>query len=239
MNPTLIRIPAGRLLMGSKATNSLAQDSEKPQHTVDLPEYFIGRTPVTNAQYRAFAEAHKPDWKPSAADDHPVVNVSWHEAVAYCDWLTQKLRKSGALPADGTVRLPTEAEWEKAARGSEGLIYPWGNDFDPAKCNTSEGGKGGTTPVGAYSPEGDSPYGVADMVGNVWEWYSSLYKSYPYKPDDGRENLKADDNVARVLRGGAFYDVDWYARCAYRYGNYPGYRIRYLGFRVCVSRRNN
>ena len=159
------------------------------------------------------------------------MNVSWNDAQAFCEWLNQI--KSVDLPKGYIFRLPTEAEWEKAARGEYGNEWPWGNEFDQAKCNSSEGGKGGTTPVGAYSSAGDSPYGAADMAGNAWEWTQSLYRDYPYKHVDGREKIKTDGN--RVLRGGSFYDVLRIARCAYRSWLLPNYFNLKLGFRVCVS----
>jgi formylglycine-generating enzyme required for sulfatase activity len=114
----------------------------------------------------------------------------------------------------------------------EALEYPWGNEFDKAKCNSSEGGKGNTTPVGLYSPQGDSPYGCADMSGNVWEWTHSLKKEYPYKVNDGREDESV--NARRVLRGGSFNGNERDARCAFR--NDYIYIFSYLvGFRVCAS----
>jgi formylglycine-generating enzyme required for sulfatase activity len=213
-----VRVPAGRFLMGSKDDNPLAFDTEKPQHTVEIPhDYWIARFPVTNDQFAAFVEATQhehewvKDWKSKM--DHPVVNVSWHAAIAYCRWLGGKLKGE----VEGLeIRLPTEAEWEKAARGEYGNEWPWGNEFDPAKCNTAEGGKRGTTPVGAYSPQGDSPYGAADMAGNVWEWCRSIFKPYPYSATDGREDASASGS--RAVRGGSWNDGASGARCAFRPG---------------------
>ena len=194
-----MRVPAGKFLMGSTKENKSAYDDERPQHTVDIPyDYWMARFPVTNAQYDQFK---KKDNK--GMEDHPVVNVSWDDAVAYCNWLNKQLQSE--LPNSLVLRLPTEAEWEKAARGTDGREYPWGNQFDKNKCNTNEGKKGDTTPVGLYSPRGDSHYGIADMSGNVWEWTHSLRTPYPYKVDDGREDEKA--SRARVLRGGSFITV--------------------------------
>jgi formylglycine-generating enzyme required for sulfatase activity len=165
-----ITIPAGKFVMGSRADNPLADDDERPQHAVELTYGFqIARFPVTNAEFEKFviatgspSKAVKPD-----LPDHPVVNVSWNDTQAYCKWLTGQLRAEGALKGDEVVRLPTEAEWEKAARGEYGREWPWGDEWDPAKCNNAETGPKTTTPVGQYSPHGDSPYGVADMVGNA------------------------------------------------------------------------
>ena len=136
--------------------------------------------------------------------EHPVVQVTWQDAQAYCQWLNQA--HGGELPEGWVFRLPTEAEWEKAGRGEYGQEWPWGNEFDPKKCNSSEGGANGTTPVGAYSPQGDSPYGAADMVGNVWEWTHTLYRNYPYQAKDGRKSKQGTN--ARVLRGGSFTTIE-------------------------------
>jgi formylglycine-generating enzyme required for sulfatase activity len=204
----LVRVPKGKFIMGSNDS-----DSEKPQHTVDIPyDYWMGRFPVTNAQYSQFA---KKDFDKSK-ENRPVVQVSWHDAQKFVKWLNERF--ASQLPKRLLFRLPSEAEWEKAARGTDGRVYPWGNTFDKSKCNTSEGGKGGTTPVGLYSPQGDSPFGCADMAGNVWERTHSLYKPYPYQMNDGREDESS--SVARVVRGGAFLNYDWDVRCAYRDGNY-------------------
>jgi formylglycine-generating enzyme required for sulfatase activity len=196
-----VRIPAGEFLYGDK----------KEKKT--LPEYWIARTPVTNAEYARFVveTGYKPPehWKgkipPQDLAEHPVVNVNWEDAASYAEW------------AEG--RLPTEEEWEKAARGTDGREYPWGNTFDKEKCNSAEGHIGGTTPVGQYSPAGDSPYGVADMAGNVWEWTASEH-----------------EKGGRVVRGGAFHADGWYVCCAFRDNWYPDFRYGFGGFRVVLSR---
>lgn len=228
-----VRVPKGRFLMGSKEDNQLAYDQEKPQHPVEIPhDYWIGRFPVTNEQYNAYTQAIKKahpvkDWQKKKA--HPVVNVSWQDCMAYCAWLNET--HGVVLPPGFIFRLPTEAEWEKAARGEFGNEWPWGNEWDTKKCNSDESKVGGTTPVGTYSPQGDSPYGAADMVGNVWEYTHSLWKGYPYKAEDGREDEKASGN--RVVRGGSFSNYFRFARSAARHYNLIA--NLYLGFRVCVA----
>ena len=184
---------------------------------------------MTVVQFRAFVEAsgHRPDYPDSlkGPDDHPVVRVSWYDALAYCRWLSER----AAIP----VTLPSEAEWEKAARGTDGRIYPWGDEPpDAGRCNFG-GNVGSTTPVGRYSPRGDSPYGCADMAGNVWEWTRSLYRKYPYDPKDGRENVEAGES--RVMRGGVFYNGVRYVRCAARYGLNPLSWYGSGGFRLVAS----
>jgi len=165
-----------------------------------------------------------------------VVNVTWHDAVAYCRWLAEATGKP--------YRLPSEAECEKGSRGTDGWIFPWGNEWDAKRCNSEEGGPGGTTPVGAY-PGGASPYGLLDMAGNVWEWTLSLWGKdwerpdfeYPYKPEDGREDFEAGNSILRVLRGGSFLNSVGSVRCARRYwydpslGDWGGY----LGFRMILA----
>lgn len=244
--PEMVLIPAGEFTMGSDpGADQEAADNEQPQHTLHLPDFYLAKMPVTNAQYAAFVQAtghHAPyHWQRGipqrGQEDHPVVNVSWHDAVAYSNWLAQATGKP--------YRLPSEAEWEKGARGADGRIYPWGVHWDPARCNGREGGQGDTiaavgiyvgdtTPVGAY-PEGASPYGLLDMAGNVWEWTSSVFEVYPYDPGDGREDLQAGDDVRRVLRGGAFANLAWRVRCAFRGQDLPDFLFWDRGFRVALD----
>ena len=177
--------------------------------------------------------------------NHPVMGVSWFEAAAYCRWLTERLRSQDTLPEPlptflrekgYVVRLPTEAEWEKAARGDDGRQWPWGNEFQSQLCNSSESDLGGTTPVGIY-PAGASPCGCLDMAGNVWEWTNTLSRDYPYRAEDGREDPEAEGS--RVLRGGSWNYYQRYARCAFRSGNHPDYSPppRFSrGRRPCLSR---
>jgi formylglycine-generating enzyme required for sulfatase activity len=197
-------------------------------------------------QFRGFVEAS--GYKPRDPDclkgvaNHPVVNVTWHDARAYCQWVTNVWRAKGKIGKGDEVRLPSEAEWEKAARSTDGRTYPWGNEWDATKCNTSESGLGTTSPVGMY-PEGAGPDGCLDMAGNVWEWTRSLWGKdvfnpeykYPYRVDDGRENLEAKDEILRVLRGGAFNLYQNFARCACRPSDLPNYWYVDIGFRVMVS----
>jgi len=233
IEPELVFIPAGEFLMGSDPRKDEdAQDDELPQNRVYLPDYYIAKTPVTNAQYLAFLEAsgHKPSyaWRGKTPlpgkENHPAVNIYWRDAMAYCKWLAEATGKP--------YRLPTETEWEKAARGTDGRIYPWGNEWDSKRCNTKEGGKRGTTPVGAY-PQGASPYGLLDMAGNVFEWTLSLYRPYPYQSDDGREDPHAVGD--RVLRGGSWLGSRRLARVSYRSFSGPDVFGNDAGFRVVVA----
>src|SRR5690606_19684012 len=150
-------------------------DAEKPAHHLFVPEFRIARTPVTNAQYYLYIQATHAQppsyWEdgqpPKDKLSHPVVAVRWDDASQYCEWVSTVTGK--------LVRLPTEAEWEKAARGDKDLReYPWGDEFDGIKCNTTELGLGDTSPVGIF-PSGASPYGCLDMSGNVWEWVQDWY----------------------------------------------------------------
>ena len=179
-----------------------------------------------------------------------MVGISWYEAMAYCAWLTEQGWDKGKILTGEDVRLPTEAEWEKAARGpalnsgqaADGRLYPWGDEWDETKCNTAESQFGETSPVGMY-PAGAGAYGCLDMAGNVWEWTTSLWGEdltkrsfkYPYDPTDGREDLEAGTDVLRVVRGGSWFTGWDFARCAVRYGDFPNDRYFNPGFRVVVA----
>lgn len=230
----LIRVPADEFLMGNDpAKDEQSGDDEQPQHTLDLPEFYIGKYPVTNRQYAAFVQATgykaPSSWESGKATsgkaNHPVVGASWEDTKNFCRWLSREIKRD--------ARLPSEAEWEKAARGTNGRIYPWGNGPPTvALCNFGWN-VGGTTPVGKYSTSGDSPYGCADMAGNVTEWTRSLSKGYPYDPEDGREDLGASG--LRVVRGGSFLYSAGLVRCAARNGLSQYSRYGDGGFRVVVA----
>jgi formylglycine-generating enzyme required for sulfatase activity len=233
----LVRVPAGKFLMGSDpAKDEYAKDDEQPQHRVYVPGFYIAKYAVTNVQYAAFVRAVKHSlpggWKggeiPVGKENHPVVDVTWHDAVAFCEWLSRETGRP--------FRLPTEAEWEKAARGTDGRLYPWGDEPPTAELgNVGFYDVEDTAPVGQYSPQGDSPYGCADMAGNVWEWTHSLYRGYPYDPTDGREELEAGEfKDIRAWRGGSWRLGRPFARCSCRNRGGPGRLHHGLGFR-CAS----
>jgi iron(II)-dependent oxidoreductase len=201
----MVLIPAGPFTMGG---NNGPKD-ERPEHRVILEDFYIDRNKVTNGQFARFmnirasnandgrrwydiddtdARIHRRNGRWSAHpghENHPVVEVSWYGALAYCSWRGK--------------RLPTEAEWEKAARGPDGRKYPWGNDPPDKTRAHFGGGWNELTPVGNFA-KGASPYGVLDMAGNGWEWVSSAYRPYPYDPRDGREDSNLE--AIRGTRGG-------------------------------------
>ena len=162
--------------------------------------------------------------------NHPVVGVSWYEAVAFCRWLTERLRENGEIGPDQKMTLPTEAQWEKASRGADGRIYPWGKEPDPNKANYNETGIGATSAVGCF-PGGASPCSALDMSGNVWEWCQTKWRGSYEEPAD--ESLEEAD--PRVVRGGSWIRHQRFVRCAFRDGFYPVSRVYSLGFRVVVS----
>jgi formylglycine-generating enzyme required for sulfatase activity len=176
-------------------------------------------------------------------DTHPVVKVTWHDALAYCKWLTETLGAWEETPEPlatllgekgWQVTLPSEAEWEKAAHGSDGRRYPWGESADPNRANYDDTGIGATSAVGCF-PGGASIFGVEDLSGNIWEWVRSLYQNYPYDPEDGRESIEPEHDIPRVLRGGSFRDNANIIRCASRNNNWSSltsYKIS--GFRLCI-----
>ena len=234
-----IKIPAGEFTMGSNDYKN-----EKPPHKVYLDEYFIAKMPVTNAQFKKFIEvggyknqefwsdkgwewrANKKRIQPYywndkkwSAPTQPVIGVTWYEAEAFSTW--------------ANCHLPSEAEWEKAARGTDERKYPWGNQEPNKNLANFDRSVGKTTPVGKYSPAGDSPYGCVDMAGNVWEWTSSLYKNYPYDATDGREDLSVAGS--RALRGGSWVSYNDNLRAAYRVNSYPVITVNYIGFRCLLS----
>lgn len=199
----MIVIPAGEFIMGSDT----GPEDERPAHRVTLPAFRIDRLPVTNAEFAAFLNAKGPGtavrwydhddadarirlrggrWVSDAAyENHPAVEPTWAGAREYCAWRGK--------------RLPTEAEWEKAARGTDGRRYPWGHEAADRTRAQFAAGWNATASADGF-PAGASPYGVLDLAGNTWEWVSSLYRSYPYRPDDGREDLAASG--VRGTRGG-------------------------------------
>jgi len=266
----LVRVPAGAFLMGSdNEKDPAALDNELPQHKIFLDEYWIGKYPVTVAQFRAFvnstghptmAEKEGKGWADKGEDwgmvpganwhhpfgpessvtnkiNHPVTQISWDDAVAFCQWASTVVED----PTIQVIRLPSEAEWEKAARGIDGRIYPWGDQLpDDRWCNFYNF-HSDTTPVGLYSPKGDSPFSCADMAGNVWEWTGSLWGIEPekrndinlYHLDDAPKNSNSREK--RVLRGGSFDQPYDRIRCAFRNASNPEFRVSDFGFRVVIS----
>ena len=254
---TLLYVPAGEFTMGSDADDGLAEcqkirrdcqrrwfTNEEPSHSVHVDDFWIDQTEVTNLMYALCVEAgvcqeptstgsdtHSSYYGNAEFDNYPVIYVDWSMAKTYCEWAGR--------------RLPTEAEWEKAARGENASVYPWGDTFDGSlvnfcdtNCPFDDGNKSfndgfaDVAPVGSY-PSGKSVYGALDMAGNVWERVSSLYKPYPYDATDGRENLDSSDT--RVLRGGAWDIYDGSVRSAIRGRFDPAVTDASVGFRCSRS----
>lgn len=237
--PALILVPAGEFTMGSHAGDPDA----RPARRLHVDAFYIGRYEVTNAEYADFLNAtdglvdrcaghicldtklenpeshilsHQGQYVVETGyEEHPVAKVSWYGAQAYCRHFD--------------MRLPTEAEWERAARGTDGRTYPWGDTADPGRLNAGSR-VGDTTPVGSY-PDGRSPYGVHDLAGNVWEWTLDWYEAYPgYRGDDSFFGEKY-----KVVRGGSWNHPDSDARAAHRDIAHPARRIHVVGFRCARS----
>jgi formylglycine-generating enzyme required for sulfatase activity len=253
-----VDIPAGEFLFGSTLGDLTAQMNEVPQTKVHLPAYRISRYPLTYTQVEAFVKdggyKQKQHWTPAGKkwrgrksypqvgwkDDewhvgnHPVIGVTWHEALAFCSWLSEKV--------GFTVTLPSESQWEKAARGTDGRRFPWGRQFYPQYANCGHTvqadpftrqmetvGVGSTTAVGLY-PDGASPYGLLDVAGNVWEWTLTLWR----EQYDAPENNAIDVSGSRALRGGSWHERETGVRAAVRKGAPPSTCDTTIGFRVCA-----
>lgn len=236
----MVLVAAGEFTMGSEGKARDEDKAEAPIHKVTLPAYYIDKTEVTCEQYCRFLNEAKPaldaarqpffglpqhlpieqaggKWQPRKGHEKlPMTNVTWYGAQAYAAWAGK--------------RLPTEAEWEKAARGAEARKYPWGDTLEMSRLQF---GPDKMVPVGSF-PTGASPYGCLDMAGNAWEWTSSQFKPYPYVATDGRE--KPDGGVERrVARGGSFGGEPNLASTTYRFRPFPDFAHRYLGFRCAKN----
>ena len=252
--PAVVHVPAGPFRLGSPPDDYEAPANTKPGREFYLPVYRIGRYPVTNDQFAIFVEATRYvttaekeggwsvkesefirgiDWRHpletgstlTDKDDHPVVQVSYQDALAYCHWLSETTQQSW--------RLPTEAEWEKAARGHlpNKQRYVWGNDWRSHACNSAEAGKGSTTPVSAFEQINRSAFGVIDMAGNVWEWTGSWYAPY----SNSKCETASYGQRYRVIRGGSYHNPGKDARISVRGRYKPDVRRPYLGFRVMLE----
>jgi formylglycine-generating enzyme required for sulfatase activity len=239
----MVLIPEGNFIYGAREDDKEALPREKPQQAIFLPSYYMDIYPVTNRQYCLFLNQSKPEKEKlekwidlsgefqkercriskkrkdyvveSGYEDYPVIYVTWYGAEAYADWAGK--------------RLPYEVEWEKAARGTDGRKYPWGEKFDKKLCNSLESKIGHTTPVGAY-PGGKSPYGCLDMAGNVWEWCADWFDDNNDKT--GKRLNGPEDGSFRVIRGGSWGGGAICCRASFRLGPRPADRWRNCGFRL-------
>ncbi len=210
----LVLVPAGEFIMGSDEG-----PDEKPQRRVYLDGFYIDKYPITNVRFRASGMSPKRDYGPKFnGTSQPVVGVTWHQAREYC-------QKEGR-------RLPTEAEWENAARGTDGRKYPWGNSWDASKLIWDENGKGRTHPVDRSYNTNKSPYGAVDMTGNVWEWIQDWFRENYYRNAPARNPKGPGSGDGRLLRGGSWRNsYTWYFRPAYRFGYAPVENSDIWGFR--------
>jgi formylglycine-generating enzyme required for sulfatase activity len=231
----MVLVPEGDLVIGSLGErNPIDPDSKEPQLTAHLAAYWIDMCPVTVGQYQRFCDETQrktpdpPLWKPpppppaweGIGSTYPMVNVTWEDAVAYAEWTGKQ--------------LPNELEWQKAAQGTRGVFYPWGNGWDNTRC-ANGGNSLRTRMVGQY-PSGASPYGCLDMAGNVWEWCADWYDPAAYQRYAKGDLRPPPAGLLRVVRGSSWYGCDQLSfRCDFRYGRSPGLRFNDQGFR-CVRR---
>lgn len=256
LEPMLARVPGGAFTMGTasdavdqilEGVDTGADDAEAlhqtargavlmetPERTIELPAFLVGRFLVTNLEFHPFVLSGgappRDYWDGTTIDpwiqNQPVQGVTWEEAVGYCDWLANETGRP--------FRLPTEEEWEKAARGTDGRKFPWGDTFGYTCANVWEGGVAAPTPVGVY-PDGVSPYGVLDMAGNVAEWTASFIGTYPGSAGSELISSQVEEyGRYRVVRGGCWRDPKHKARCASR-GNPVGHHTQAIGFRVALD----
>ena len=224
-----VRVPAGRFLMGSNPQDDPhLQSDETPQRNIELGEFWISKFPITVAQYTLFTGATN---QPAPFDfpqksEHPITNVSWYDAVVFCRWASDLTER--------VVRLPTEAEWEKAARSNDGRIYPWGDEFDATRLNSAETKNSSTTPVAQY-PLGASACGAMDMAGNVWEWVSDWYKPDFYQTAPEVNPQGPETGYYKALRGGAWFSDSVHVRAADRTHFNPDNHYDYVGFRIVLE----
>lgn len=226
-------IPSGEFIMGNPFPG--APPNETPHFRATITRFYISRFPITNAHYEAFDPSHKSKRAPNTGDRHPVVYVSSLDAIRFCQWLSIRERKK--------YRLPTEAEWEYAAKGTDGRRYPWGN-FDKrgdlanfADKNTAfawsdrqiDDGYAESSPVGAF-PRGASPFGIEEMAGNVWEWCGDFFE--PYKPTAKVDPRGPTNGTKRVYRGGSWKSRFASLRTTTRGANLPNFSCNDLGFRI-------
>jgi formylglycine-generating enzyme required for sulfatase activity len=234
----MVLVAAGEFLMGSITSDPTASDDEKPQNRIYLDGFWIDQTEITNRQYRQCIQAgvcSPPSAQATVFRENslPVVGINWEQAHTYCQWVGG--------------RLPTEAEWEKAARGADGRLYPWGNEFDPKRLNycdvncpadwrDSRGSDGYhyTAPVGSF-PAGASPYGALDMSGNVWEWTADWYAPETYTELAYRNPTGPASGLQRVIRGGSWYYKGKNLRVMNRHKDIPTFSYDNIGFRCAIS----
>ena len=258
----LMKVPAGEFFMGSDDERMPAYShlewapglapagslpEERPKHLVYLETYKIQRAPVSHALFKKYhVETNRDKALPKCITTErktPITHVSWYDAIEFCIWLNVRMRDEGLLDDDEEFRIPTEAEWEKAASGPQNYRYPWGDKFKPNCCHYYDSDYSSVIESGAFSPSGDSPYGVQDMAGNSWDWTLSNWGEggskpdfeYPYRPMDGREDIFASSRVRRVIRGGGWYYYWYCLRTTTRNIMYPETVHSGGGFRLVRS----